>query len=436
MPAKVKTIYVCKDCGNEYSVWQGKCQACGAWNTLESVDTFVSKSKRTASSTIDSSNSKNKPVKLTQIDLQDQKRLKTGINELDNVLSGGFVSGQVVLLSGDPGIGKSTLLMQIAGNFDDKVLYVSGEESQDQVAIRAKRLDVKNDIEILATNDLDNIIANIDHQLVILDSIQTIYTPEIETSAGSVAQIRECTFRLVEYAKSNNVIIIIVGHITKDGTVAGPKLLEHMVDTVLYLDGDKNHVFRMLRVHKNRFGDDSEIGIFEMQASGLVAVINPSAVLLDQKAVNYSGTAIAIIVEGNRPLAIEIQALTTKTAFGYPKRTSNGFSLNKLQLLCAVIQKRTNIDIADQDVYINITAGINTKDPAIDLAVAVAIISSILNKPIESDAVFFGEIGLGGEIRKVFLKEKRIKEAQKLGFKNIYHDQNLKHISQFKDLII
>jgi len=433
MPVKTKTIFVCKECGNEYPVWQGKCQSCGAWNSLAPVESFTGRNK----SKIERGNvgKSSKPQKLSEITVDNSERYKTGINELDGVLSGGFVKGQVILLAGDPGIGKSTILMQIAGNFDKKVLYVSGEESEGQVAIRAKRLSVNNQVEILSTNAIEEVFANIDHDLVIIDSIQTLYSQTVETSAGSIAQIRECTFKLVEYAKSHDVVIVLVGHITKEGTVAGPKLLEHMVDTVLYLDGDKNHIFRILRVQKNRFGDDSEIGIFEMTASGLVAVSNPSAVLLDQKSSQYSGTAIAVIIEGNRPLALEVQALTTKTAFGYPKRTANGFSLNKLQLLCAVIQKRTNINLFDQDVYINVTAGINSKDPAIDLAVCAAIISSVLDKNIPLDSVFFGEIGLGGEVRKVLLKEKRIKEVKKLGFKNIYLSENIGHISLLPNLI-
>ncbi|MDQ5981850.1 MAG: hypothetical protein QG570_608 [Patescibacteria group bacterium] len=418
-----KTIFVCSECGNEYSTWQGQCRACGAWNSLYQA--------KTSSVSIKSEPRGNKkPLKLSQIDTSLASRIKTGISELDNVLNGGIVPGQVILLAGNPGIGKSTLLLQIADKIEVDVLYASGEESESQVALRAERLNIKNPrLDIISTGSINTILDAVDKKMLIVDSIQTVYVDDVESSAGSVTQIRESAFKLIEYAKANDIPVVLVGHITKEGNIAGPKLLEHMVDTVLYLEGDKQHVFRLLRVRKNRFGDDSEVGIFEMTNDGLIGVEDPSK-LLKGGDHDYSGSSTSVAMEGNRPIAIEVQALVTKSQFGYAKRAVNGFSLNKLQLLCAVIQKRTGINILDQDVFVNIASGMQIKEPGIDLAVTTAIISSYLDKKISADICFFGEVGLAGDIRKVYAHEKRVKEAKKLGFKKIYTSENLKNISE------
>jgi len=430
---KTKAIFVCRECGNEFSRWEGQCRACNAWNSLEELQISAksSKSGRKSSTKLQS------PQNLEDIDISKADRISTKILELDRVLSGGLVKGQVVLIGGTPGIGKSTLLMQLAGSFDQKVLYVSGEESESQVALRAKRLGIKSkNIDIISTGDIDAILNGFKHDLLITDSIQTLYSSDINSSAGTLSQIRECAAGIINIAKTQNIPAIIVGHITKDGSIAGPKMLEHMVDTVLYLEGDRSHLFRMLRVEKNRFGTDDEVGIFQMVANGLEGVANPSLMLMGENEIKSSGTAIAIVLEGTRPLAVEVQALTTKTAFGYPKRASSGFSLNRLQLLCAVLQKRLKINLLDQDVYVNIASGIQIKEPAVDLAVAAAIVSSYKDKAIKSDTCFFGEVGLSGEIRKVLATDRRLKEAKKLGYKNIISSDTAKELGKINQILI
>ncbi len=429
MPSKNKSVYFCKECGNESSIWQGQCRACGAWNSYVEAPS-KNYSKHT---TIKPSRSIT-PQKLSEIKIDEKSRIKTNISELDNVLNGGIVPGQVILLGGQPGIGKSTLLLQIADKIGRKVLYVSGEESDSQVALRSSRLKLSNkEISIVSTADLDGALSNAEeYDFVIIDSIQTVFTDKSDGSAGTITQIRECAFQLIEFAKSNNVPVVIVGHITKEGNIAGPKLLEHMVDTVLYLEGDKQHMFRILRVNKNRYGDDSEVGIFEMTALGLVEVYDTSKFFLQNANLGVSGNSVAMILEGNKPLAIDVQALVTKSHFGYPKRAANGFSINKLTLLCAVIEKRSGVDISEYDVYLNVASGLNIKEPGVDLAVCVAIMSSFFDVAIPIGSVFIGEVGLSGEIRKVFLQEKRIKEAKRLKIQNIYSSDS---IINLRDLV-
>ena len=425
MASKVKEIFVCRECGYEALRWEGQCRSCSAWNSYE-MSTHISFGK--ASKGLNSS--KKSPKKLNDISILEQSRVSTGIKELDRTLGGGLVSGKVILLGGTPGVGKSTLLLQLAGLFKDKVLYVSGEESESQIALRSNRLGVSSDlVNIISTNSIEDALVDIGQKLLIIDSIQVMESVDIPSRAGSVTQVRECAAKIVSSSKSNGYATIIVGHITKEGSIAGPKILEHMVDTVLYLEGDKSHLFRMLRVHKNRFGDDSEVGIFQMQSNGLCGVENPGKLLLGSEVSPKSGSATAIVLEGSRPLCIEIQALTTKTSFGYPKRAVSGFSLNRLQLLCAVIQKCLNINLIDQDVYVNVASGLNVKEPAVDLAVCAAIISSYKEKAISKEVAYFGEVGLTGEIRKVVASDRRIKEATALGFTKILNPDNVKNIA-------
>jgi DNA repair protein RadA/Sms len=422
--SKKSIIFVCDECGNESSTWQGQCRACGAWNSYKEFRP-ENISEEVASQGLYSS----KPKFLKDIDLSAQSRLQTNIEEFDNTLGGGFVAGQVVLLGGNPGIGKSTLILQIANNFKGKVLYASGEESESQVGLRASRLEVDNpDLEIVSTNNVEAVLQVLDHGLLIIDSIQTMAVPSVSSSAGSLNQIKECTYRLITAAKQRSIPVIIIGHITKEGAIAGPKLLEHMVDTVLYLEGDKNSMFRMLRVHKNRFGDDSEVGLFEMKSIGMVGVKDPYLFMAKDIDNKTSGNAICIILEGKRPLAIEVQALVTKSSFGYPKRTANGFSLNRLQLLCAVLEKKAKINLSDQDVYLNIASGLNVKEPGVDLAVCAAIASSYKDKAIKEKTVFFGEVGLSGEVRPVIGEDRRLKESKNLGLDNCVYSKNSRNI--------
>ena len=425
MPKSKKDIvFVCDDCGNESSTWQGQCRACGAWNSYKEF-----KAENISEEIVSQGLFSSKPKFLKDINLSTQDRIKTNISEFDNTLGGGFVTGQVVLLGGHPGIGKSTLILQIANNFKGKVLYVSGEESESQVGLRASRLGVDNDeLEIVSTNNIESVLSILDHGLLIIDSIQTMVVPSTASSAGSLNQIRDCTYRLVGAAKQRNIPVIIIGHITKEGMIAGPKLLEHMVDTVLYLEGEKSSMFRMLRVYKNRFGDDSEVGLFEMKSSGMEGVKDPYLFMARDLDNKTSGNAICIILEGKRPLAIEVQALVTKSSFGYPKRTANGFSINRLQLLCAVLEKKAGVNLSDQDVYLNIASGLHVKEPGVDLAVCAAIISSFKDKAVKDKTVFFGEVGLSGEVRPVMAEDRRLKEAKNLGLDNCVYSKKSRNI--------
>ena len=430
--SKKTTVFVCEECGNESSTWQGQCRSCGAWNSFKEFKT-ESISDQVSSQGLFSS----QPKFLKDIDLSVESRIQTNISEFDNTMGGGCVPGQVVLLGGNPGIGKSTLILQIANNFKGKVLYASGEESESQVALRASRLGVDNpELQIISTNNIDSLLSILDHGILIIDSIQTMVVPSVSSSAGSLNQIKECTYKLVTTAKQRNIPVIIIGHITKEGMIAGPKLLEHMVDTVLYLEGEKTSMFRMLRVYKNRFGDDSEVGLFEMKSSGMEGVKDPYLFMAKDLETKSSGNAIGIIMEGKRPLAIEVQALVSKTNFGYPKRTANGFSLNRLQLLCAVLEKKARINLSDQDVYLNIASGLHVREPGVDLAVCAAIISSFKDKPLKEKAVFFGEVGLSGEVRPVMAEDRRIKEAANLGLDNCVYRKNSRNILSLQQFLM
>ncbi len=416
--AKAKTVFVCSECGNESPKWLGKCPACNSWNTFyeQKIEKYTETNK------IEKKIS-NTPKPLNTYIGQETNRTSTGYSELDRVLGGGLVKGSLILLGGEPGIGKSTLILQLCEKVkgEGKVLYVSGEESAEQIKLRADRLEVKNDdLLFLGETDIDIVkdaITEIKPKLVIIDSIQTMYSDEISAAAGSVSQVREITSQIMRVCKSQQITTVIIGHVTKDGNIAGPRVLEHMVDTVLYLEGERYNTYRILRAVKNRFGSTNEIGMFEMKQEGMCEVINPSDVLISERDENPSGSCIVASIEGTRPLLVEIQALTSQTVFGLPKRTANGFDYNRLAVLMAVIEKRTGLSLGNQDVYLNIAGGIKLSEPAIDLAVIATVASAYKNIPIDKNTVVIGEVGLTGEVRRVNLIEKRLKEAEKLGFK-------------------
>jgi DNA repair protein radA len=425
--AKTKTAFFCQNCGAQYSKWQGQCYACKEWNTI--VEEVIQKEeknqwKKDDDSDTPRSKKTNKYIPLHEITTEKEMRLDSGDQELNNVLGGGIVPGSVVLIGGEPGIGKSTLLLQIAMRMPYKTLYVSGEESQKQIKMRGERItNTRNNCYILTETKTQNIfqqIKELDPEILIIDSIQTLHSDYIEASAGSISQIRECTAELIKYAKLTGVPVIIVGHITKDGTIAGPKILEHMVDTVLQFEGDRNHVFRILRALKNRFGSTSELGIYEMLSTGLREVSNPSEVLLSKTDENSSGTAIVATIEGMRPLMIEIQALVSSAVYGTPQRSTTGFNAKRLNMLLAVLEKRAGFRLGSKDVFLNITGGISVDDPSTDLGVAMAILSSNEDVAIPKTFCFAAEVGLGGEIRPVQRIEQRISEAEKLGFDTIF----------------
>ena len=426
--AKTKTAFFCQNCGAQYSKWQGQCYACKEWNTI--VEEVIQKEEKHQWKKEDEqddtprSRKTNKYVPLHEITTEKEMRLDSGDQELNNVLGGGIVPGSVVLIGGEPGIGKSTLLLQIAMRMPYKTLYVSGEESQKQIKMRGERItNARSNCYILTETKTQNIfqqIKDLDPEILIIDSIQTLHSDYIEASAGSISQIRECTAELIKYAKLTGVPVIIVGHITKDGTIAGPKILEHMVDTVLQFEGDRNHVFRILRALKNRFGSTSELGIYEMLSTGLREVNNPSEVLLSKTDENSSGTAIVATIEGMRPLMIEIQALVSSAVYGTPQRSTTGFNAKRLNMLLAVLEKRAGFRLGSKDVFLNITGGISVDDPSTDLGVAMAILSSNEDVAIPKTFCFAAEVGLGGEIRPVQRVEQRISEAEKLGFDTIF----------------
>lgn len=416
--AKSKTIFVCQSCGAQSPKWIGKCNSCGSWNTFqeEILQSSISTKSATASTA--------KPIVLTQIQSEQHTRIDTGIHELNQVIGGGIVPGSVILLGGEPGIGKSTLLLQVAVALTKKTLYVSGEESPQQISLRAKRLQIQKDTCIIySETNVHAIIHQIEElkpELVIIDSVQTLKHPDIDSSPGSVSQIRETTNVLIEIAKTTHIPIILIGHITKEGSIAGPKILEHMVDVVLQFEGDMHNVYRILRSNKNRFGSTSEIGIFEMVQSGLREVTNPSEMLLSGNPEQLSGVAIASTMEGVRPLLIEVQALVSTAAYGTPQRTVNGYDAKRLNMLLAVIEKRLGVKMYTKDVFINIAGGIKVQDTAIDLAVVAAILSSLFDMYIPASYCFAGEIGLTGEVRMIGHIEKRIKECSKLGMKHMF----------------
>ena len=421
--AKVKTSFFCQNCGTQYSKWQGQCHACNEWNTI--VEEVIQKEEKSAWKPSSNETKKApKPLRIRDIDSTQEIRLDTTDGELNRVLGGGLVPGSLTLLGGEPGIGKSTLLLQISLKLPYKTLYVSGEESQKQIKMRAERITPNGDnCFILTETKTQNIfkqIQEIEPEIVIIDSIQTLHTDYIESTAGSISQIRECTAELIKFAKETNVPVLLIGHITKDGTIAGPKILEHMVDTVLQFEGDRNHVYRILRSLKNRFGSTAEIGIYEMQGSGLREVANPSEILISHKDEELSGTAIASTLEGMRPLMIEIQALVSTAVYGTPQRSTTGYNAKRLNMILAVLEKRAGFRLGAKDVFLNVTGGISVDDPAIDLAVVAAILSSNEDIPVGKDFCFAGEVGLAGEIRPVNRVEQRILEAEKLGFSTIF----------------
>ena len=415
--AKPSTVFVCSNCGNESSKWFGRCPACNEWNTCYEEKINLKSSGKSASKKTATT------VKLDDVKKQDIVRTKTGFDELDRVLGGGLVKGSLTLLGGEPGIGKSTLILQICDKIkgEGQVLYVSGEESAQQIKIRADRLGIKNnDIVFLGETDIDVIedaILKTNPKLVIIDSIQTMYSDEITSGPGSVSQVREITARIMKMCKQEEITTIIIGHVTKDGNIAGPRVLEHMVDTVLYLEGERYFAYRILRGVKNRFGSTNEIGMFEMNDIGMCEINNPSSVLLSEKNENVAGSIVVASIEGTRPILVELQALTSTSVFGMPRRTANGIDYNRLTLLIAVLEKRTGLPLGNQDVYLNIVGGIKINEPALDLGIILAVSSSFKNIPIPNDVIAIGEVGLTGEVRSVNQIEKRIKEAEKLGFK-------------------
>lgn len=422
---KLKSIYVCSSCGYESPKWYGKCPECGDWNTFtEEVRAEELPSKQKTAGLVEEP-AADSVMSISDVLVEDEYRYVTGISELDRVLGGGIVKGSVTLLGGDPGIGKSTMLLQICGRLCDKmkILYVSGEESKAQLKLRAKRLGVSSKNLLVAPyTDLGQVINAITTEnpdMVMIDSIQTMNFSAISSSSGSVTQVKECTSILTKIAKNVEIPVIIVGHVNKDGAIAGPKVMEHIVDTVLYFEGERTMSYRILRAVKNRFGSTNEIGVFAMDENGLKEVENPSTALLSERPTNVSGTCVSCIIEGTRPIFAEVQALVAKTGFGVPRRTSTGFDLNRTALLIAVLEKRAGYYFGSMDTYINVIGGLKLDEPAADLAVAIALISSLTDTVVDSSIVAFGEVGLGGELRSVSHAESRIKEAEKLGFSEI-----------------
>jgi DNA repair protein RadA/Sms len=421
--SKIKTTFFCQNCGAQYAKWQGQCNSCKEWNTI--AEEIIQKEEKASwKPTSTESKRVSKPLKIKEIDSTQEVRMDSTDGELNRVLGGGIVPGSLILLGGEPGIGKSTLLLQISLKLPYKTLYVSGEESQKQIKMRAERINPNSDnCYILTETKTQNIFRHIvetEPDIVIIDSIQTLHTDYIESTAGSISQIRETTAELIKFAKETNIPVILIGHITKDGNIAGPKILEHMVDTVLQFEGDRNHVYRILRSLKNRFGSTAELGIYEMQGSGLREVSNPSEILISHREEELSGTAIASTLEGMRPLMIEIQALVSTAVYGTPQRSTTGYNAKRLNMILAVLEKRAGFRLGTKDVFLNVTGGISVDDPAIDLAVVAAILSSNEDIAVGKEVCFAGEVGLSGEIRPVNRVEQRIQEAEKLGFATIF----------------
>ena len=422
--AKVKTTFACQSCGSTYAKWQGKCTACGEWNTI--VEEVIEKQEKGEVDWRESQESSSgKPRKLREVEVGESYRIDSGDSELNRVLGGGITLGSLVLMGGEPGSGKSTLLLQLAIKLKGwKVLYISGEESEKQIQQRALRLGHENeDCYILtetATHKVFHYIKELQPDIVVVDSIQTMQSRTIESTPGSVSQIRECTAEFQRFAKETNTPVFLVGHITKDGHIAGPKILEHIVDTVLQFEGDRNHVYRILRTIKNRFGSTAELGLYEMQGNGLRIVENPSEILITQKDENMGGVAIAATMEGMRPMLIEVQALVSTAFYGTPQRSATGFDAKRLNMLLAVLEKRVGVNIGTKDVFLNIAGGLRVEDPAIDLAIVAALMSSYQDVAICMKYAFAGEVGLSGEVRAVNRVEQRIQEAEKLGFEKIY----------------
>ena len=415
--SKTRIKYICSKCGYESLKWLGKCPECDDWNTF--TEEIIETSKRR----ITTAKTKVSVAKLDEISADKKERIKTGIAEFDRVLGGGLMPGSVILLVGDPGIGKSTLAMQAAAQVSEKVLYVTGEESDAQIKLRASRLKLDpDDFYVFPETDLGHIIAainNVSPAVVVIDSIQTIYRPELENSPGTITQIRECTSLLMEEAKRKHFSVIIIGHVTKEGMVAGPKILEHIVDTVIQFEGDSHHSLRILRAQKNRFGSTNEIGVFDMREDGLHEVLNPSELFLNGSERKTPGSAVTSSIEGTRPILLEVQALVTTSNYGYPQRVTTGFDQRRLSILLAVLEKRAKIRVSANNIFINMAGGVRINEPAVDLAVCCSIASSLFDKAINNKTVVVGEVGLGGEIRTVNNIEKRIQEAERLGFKRV-----------------
>ena len=420
--AKVKTTFFCQNCGTSFAKWQGQCTACKEWNTI--AEEVIQKAEKVSWKVSETKSKRvSKSQKVKDISTTSEARLNTKNNELNRVLGGGIVPGSLTLLGGEPGIGKSTLMLQIALQLPYKTLYVSGEESAQQIKMRAERIHPGSEhCYILTETKTQNIfsrIAELNPDIVVIDSIQTLHTDYIESSPGSISQIRETTTELIKFAKETNTPVVLIGHITKDGNIAGPKILEHMVDTVLQFEGDRNHVYRILRSQKNRFGSTNELGIYEMQGNGLREVSNPSEILISKNEEDLSGTAISATLEGMRPLMIEIQALVSTAVYGTPQRSATGYNAKRLNMLLAVLEKRAGFKLGAKDVFLNVTGGITVDDPAIDLAVIAAVLSSNIDISIDKSMCFAAEIGLAGEVRPVTRVDQRITEAEKLGFKSI-----------------
>jgi DNA repair protein RadA/Sms len=421
MPKGKTTVFFCQECGYESSKWMGQCPACREWNTF--VEETIDKKSAAKGGRVAAKTTEAKTVPLSQIEMTQDKRMSTDMKELDRVLGGGIVQGSLVLVGGDPGIGKSTLLLQVCRNLSEKgvrVLYISGEESLQQIKIRAERIGTFGDsLALLCETNLDTIKSVIDRekpQIVIIDSIQTMYNEEVSSAPGSVSQVRESTGVFMQIAKGMGISIFIVGHVTKEGVVAGPRVLEHMVDTVLYFEGDRHAAYRILRGVKNRFGSTNEIGVFEMRQNGLMEVENPSEYMLSGKPEGASGSVVACSMEGTRPILVEVQALVCHSNFGIPRRTAAGTDFNRVNLLMAVLEKRLGLKLGDCDAYVNIAGGVKMNEPAIDLGIVLAIISSYRERPIDEKTICFGEVGLSGEVRAVSMAEQRVTEAKKLGF--------------------
>jgi DNA repair protein RadA/Sms len=426
MATKSKKIWLCENCGNEFANWSGRCEACGEWNTLKEVDFKVSNISPGRSAIKSDAEFK----KFSEIKVTNKTRISTGISEFDRVLGGGVVAGSVILLGGEPGIGKSTLTLELARKIKN-IIYLSGEESLDQIKIRAERLGVESDqARLIASGEIEVLSTEIPKskpELIIVDSIQTVFIEEQNSTPGSLVQVRECGMFLQRLAKQSGVPVLIVGHVTKEGNIAGPRILEHLVDVVLYMEGERFHDARILRGVKNRFGATNEVGLFSMGEKGLSEIKNPSELFLS-KHENKPGSAVTATMEGTRPILVEIQALTIPTNFGYPKRTVSGYSLNRLNMLAAVISKHAGINLSNTDIYINIVGGMKLSEPAVDLAVCAAIISSYKNKPLAKDLCLFGEVGLLGEIRQVARENERVKESKTLGYQTPANIKDLKNL--------
>ena len=421
--SKSKTAYLCSSCGDDFSKWFGQCPSCNEWDTLSSFNV------KTKNNGLSLGGRQSKLLKDLLVNKED-KRISTNLKEVDRVLGGGLLQGSFILLGGSPGVGKSTLALHICSGIEQMCLYISAEESDQQVAIRAKRIGIKSDnLHLSGENDLNDIIANINYlkpQLVIIDSIQTVMNFELDSLPGSPSQIRDCGQKLLEVCKQNNIAIFIIGHITKEGNIAGPKMLEHMVDTVLYLEGENRYDHRILRSIKNRFGATFEVGIFSMGEKGMTEVKNPSEMFLDERSLNISGTCIYPSLEGTRPILVEVQALVSKSTLNIPQRSANGFDYKRMNIILAVLEKRMGLSMVNKDVFINLVGGLKIDDPAADLAILCTIASSSLDKPIKNNLVILGEVGLGGEVRSVNNLYQRISESSKLGFKDaIFPKSNL-----------